>query len=54
LSEDEIRIIVDATISEVGATSIKDMGQVMGNIKSKVQGQADMGVVGGLVKSRLS
>lgn len=54
LSEGEIRIIVDATISEVGATSIKDMGQVMGNIKSKVQGQADMGVVGGLVKSRLS
>lgn len=54
LSEDEIRIIVDATISEVGATSIKDMGQVMGNIKSKIQGQADMGVVGGLVKSRLS
>ncbi len=54
LSEVEIRIIVDATISEVGATSIKDMGQVMGNIKSKVQGQADMGVVGGLVKSRLS
>ena len=54
LSDDEIKTIVDAVINEVGATSIKEMGQVMGKIKSRVQGQADMGVVGSLVKARLS
>ena len=54
LSEDEIKSIVADAISEVGATSIKDMGQVMANIRPKVQGQADMGVVGSLVKTLLS
>jgi uncharacterized protein len=54
LSDDEVRQIVEAAISEVGATSIKDMGKVMGKIKPKVQGQADMGVVGALVKAQLN
>ena len=54
LSDDELRLIVDAAISEVGATSIKDMGKVMGMIKPMVQGQADMGVVGSLVKAQLN
>jgi uncharacterized protein YqeY len=54
LSDSEVKSIVDAAISEVGAESIKDMGKVMGIIKPKVQGQADMGVVGNLVKAQLN
>ncbi|MCG5515594.1 GatB/YqeY domain-containing protein [Ectothiorhodospira sp. 9100] len=54
LSEDEIRDHIEAAISETGAESPRDMGKVMGVLKPKLQGRADMGAVSGLVKARLS
>lgn len=53
LSEDEIHAIIDDAISQSGASSMADMGKVMGIIKPKLQGRADMGKVSGLVKAKL-
>ncbi len=53
LSSDELASLVKSAIEESGAASIKDMGKVMGLIKPKVQGRADMGEVGSLVKKQL-
>ncbi|MBY5933023.1 GatB/YqeY domain-containing protein [Tateyamaria omphalii] len=44
---------VDDAIAEVGADSIRDMGKVMGVLKSKYTGQMDFGAVGPMVKDRL-
>lgn len=44
---------VDDAIAEVGAESIRDMGKVMGVLKSKYTGQMDFGAVGPMVKERL-
>jgi uncharacterized protein YqeY len=44
---------VDAAIAEAGATTIKDMGKVMGVLKGKYAGQMDFGAVGPLVKGKL-
>ena len=54
LSEDEINTLIDEAIAETGASSIKDMGKVMGLLKPKLAGRADMGKVSGQVKARLS
>lgn len=54
LNENEINSIVDDAISECGAASIKDMGAVMNIVRPKVMGRSDMGMVSGLVKSKLS
>ncbi|MEN8685697.1 GatB/YqeY domain-containing protein [Marivita sp.] len=54
LSDDEVETAVDAAMSETGASSIRDMGRVMGALKSKYTGQMDFGAVGGMVKDRLS
>ena len=54
LSDAEIDKLVDDAIQETGAASIRDMGKVMGAIKSKAAGRADMGVVGARVKARLA
>lgn len=53
LSATELKTLVDAAIAEAGATSIRDMGKVMGILKAQVQGRADMGEVGSLVKADL-
>jgi uncharacterized protein YqeY len=53
LSESEISELVDAAIVETGASSMKDMGKIMGELKPKLQGRADMGAVSGQVKARL-
>lgn len=53
LSEQEIAGLIDASIKEVGATSIKDLGKVIANIKAKAQGRADMGQISAQVKSIL-
>ena len=53
LSDDELAQIVDAAMTEVGASSMQDMGKVMGIVKPQVQGRADMGAVSGLVKAKL-
>ncbi len=54
LSDDEINSLIENAISEVGAESIRDMGKVMGLLKGKLQGRADMGQVSGLTKDRLN
>ncbi|GAA4648670.1 GatB/YqeY domain-containing protein [Kistimonas scapharcae] len=54
LSDDEINAIIEAAVTETGAASMQDMGRLMGVIKPKVQGAADMGVVSKLIKARLS
>ena len=54
LSENEIIALIDETIATTGASSPQGMGQVMGQLKSKVQGRADMQVISQLVKERLS
>ncbi len=54
LTEDEITAIIEQAISETGAQAMQDMGKVMGKVKPKVQGRADMGAVSGLVKQKLS
>jgi len=53
LSESELDTVIGEAIAAVGATTIKDMGKVMGIIKGKAQGQADMAVVGTKIKAKL-
>jgi uncharacterized protein len=54
LADDELDALINQAINETGASSIKDMGKVMGIIKSKAQGRADMAAVGARIKTRLS
>ncbi len=54
LSDDEVAAAVDAAISKVEASSIRDMGKVMGELKARYTGQMDFGAVGPMVKDRLS
>ena len=53
LSDAEMDALVEEAIQQTGATSMKEMGQVMGVVKSRAQGQADMGVISGKIKSIL-
>jgi len=53
LTEAEIAALIDATIVEVGASAMADMGKVMGALKSKVQGRADMGAIGARIRAKL-
>ncbi|HGM3506948.1 GatB/YqeY domain-containing protein [Clostridioides sp. ES-S-0108-01] len=53
LSEEELEEIVKSTISEVGATSMKDMGKIMSVIQPKVKGRADGKLINKLVKQNL-
>ena len=54
LSEAELDALIDRVIETTGAESIRDMGKVMGAIKSEAAGRADMGSVGARVKARLN
>lgn len=54
LGDDEIAKAVADAISSTGAESMKDMGKVMGVLKSQLQGKADMGKVSGVIKAALS
>ncbi len=53
LSEDELITIIKDTISELGATSMKDMGKVMAMLTPKTKGRADGKVMSELVKMNL-
>ena len=53
LSEAELDALIAAAITQTGAASIKDMGKVMGIVKSQAAGRADMGAVGARIKARL-
>jgi uncharacterized protein len=54
LSEDEMKTIVQNTIAAVGASSVKDMGKVMAELKAKYSGQMDFSKAGGMVKDKLA
>lgn len=53
LSEVEIVALIDAAIVEINASSMADMGKVMGALKPKVQGRADMGAIGAMIRAKL-
>jgi hypothetical protein len=54
LSDAELDDIITDAIASAGAHSMRDMGKVMGTLKEKVRGRADMAVISSRVKSRLS
>lgn len=54
LNEDEIRVAVDEVIGTLEASSIKDMGRVMGELKQRYTGRMDFGRAGAMVKERLT
>jgi uncharacterized protein YqeY len=54
LSAEEIETIINEAISETGASSVKEMGKVMGIVKPKIVGRGDMGQVSGKIKALLS
>jgi uncharacterized protein YqeY len=54
LSAAELDAMINEAIATTGAASIKDMGKVMGIIKTRAAGRADMAVVGARIKARLS
>jgi uncharacterized protein len=53
LSESDLDALIAEAIAATGAASVKDMGKVMGIIKQKAQGRADMGAVGAKIKAKL-
>ena len=54
LGDAEIDAMIEEAIQSSGAESMKDMGKVMGQLKPKLQGRADMGAVSARIKTRLS
>ncbi|HLT91273.1 MAG TPA: GatB/YqeY domain-containing protein [Woeseiaceae bacterium] len=53
LSPAELDRLITEAIAQTGATTMRDMGKVMGELKPRVQGRADMGAVSAAVKARL-
>lgn len=53
MTEEETRSAIDAAIDNLGARSVRDMGRVMGELKTRYAGQMDFGAVGAMVKERL-
>lgn len=54
MSEEEAAAAIDSIVAELEASSIKDMGRVMAELKARHAGQMDFAKAGGLVKARLS
>ena len=54
MSDDEVKAAIAATVSEIGAASMKDMGKVIAALKAKYAGQMDFGKASGLVKAALT
>lgn len=54
LDEAEVAALIDAAVAETGATGMRDMGKVMGVLKGRLQGRADLGAVSASVKARLA
>jgi uncharacterized protein YqeY len=53
LGEEALASLIEAALQQSGAASIKDMGKVMGLLKPKIQGRADMGAVSAIIRDRL-
>jgi len=54
MSEEEIAVLIKEAIASTGAESLKDNGKVMGMIKPKAQGRANMGAISAAVRQQLS
>ena len=54
MSDEDLDKLVDDAITATGAEGIRDMGKVMGSVKAKAEGRADMAAVGAKVKARLN
>ena len=54
LSEEELASVIQEAITQTGASSIKDMGKVMGIVTAKTKGRADAKLIGDLAKKMLS
>jgi uncharacterized protein YqeY len=54
MSEDEVKKAISAIVAETGAAGIKDMGKVIGALKTKYAGQMDFAKASGLVKAALN
>jgi uncharacterized protein len=54
LSDVDLDALIAAAIASTGASSIKDMGKVMGIVKTQAAGRADMALVGARIKAKLS
>ena len=54
LDEDELEALIEAAIAETGASGIRDMGKVMGELKPRIDGRADMGAVSNRIRQRLT
>lgn len=54
LTSDELDALIEEALAETGASGMQDMGKVMGWLKPKVQGRADMGPLSGQIKAKLS
>ncbi len=54
MSDAEVDALIAAAITATGASSVKDMGKVMGIVKTQAQGKADMGAVSARIKQKLS
>ena len=53
LGDDEILELIEQAVAATGATEIRDMGKVMGWLKPKVQGRADMGAISAQIRKKL-
>jgi len=53
LSDEALALLIDQAIADSGASSMRDMGKVMGIVKSRAEGRADMGKLSAIVKARL-
>jgi len=54
MDDAEIEAMIAEAIASTGASEMKDMGKVMGILKPKLQGRADMGAVSGKIKAQLA
>jgi uncharacterized protein YqeY len=54
LSKAEIAAAVDKAIADTGASSMQDMGKLMGLLKGQLDGKADMGAISSLIRAKLS
>ena len=54
MSDSDVELLVDKAIRDTSSSEQRDIGKVMGVLSSKLKGKADMGVVSGLVKKKLS
>ena len=53
LSEDKIKQVIEDTINKLGASSIQDLGKIMGSVMGQLKGRADGKIVQNLVRDRL-